>query len=163
MAPTNQVLWTLLTAIINSTHSIYLIELSLGFQMALASSRIISWRPWKPLKPFRFVPDLIYSVSEHRVQFSLLASVVSISKLNTIQTAKRTHGCIYSWAVFEMHLFHWYSRDSGVTRVFSKTHTPWGCQFPGLWHLLADVISSGGGVAKRAFFASVPWHVPLNT
>lgn len=88
--------------------------------MALVSSRIISWRFWKPFKPFRFVPDLIYIVSEHWVQFPLLASIISISKLKIIHAVKKVPDCIYSWTVFEMQLFPWCSRGSGVNRALSK-------------------------------------------
>ena len=148
MAPLGQVVWALVAAIINSTHSIYLIEFPLGFQMVLASSRFISWRSSKPFKPFRFVPDLIIQFQNTGCNFLYWHLLSLFPSWKWLRQSKEylmvfIHGlflkCIYFLHVLEIVvLIEWFPK-----------HSTWGCWFPGLWHLLTDAINdSGEAVAK---------------
>lgn len=134
MPPSNQALWTLFTAAINSTHFIYLIELSLGFQMALTSSRIISWGPRKPFRP----SDLRLIWFQNTECNSLYWH--SLSLFPKLEMSAQLYLFWLSGNIYFLD-----TGDNGVTILHTQPKVR--CQFPGLRHLLVDVIiCSGVGV-----------------
>lgn len=120
MAASTQVVWTLVTAIINSTHSIYLTEFSLGFQMAWLPLESSAGGPESHSKPLHLCLTWLLQFQNTMYTFSCWHMLSLFPHWKGFKQSKE-YLVVFIHGLFLQCIYFLDALASSVNRVFSKT------------------------------------------